>query len=639
MYPAGPPYHPLHGTLCGVYAGHELQLRINEGQTTRSLDYSIRHCRSPVLPSPGEEPRTSTAMDVEELIQWLEECEEHKCFPSDSSIQPLPDDFRLIDVKAGCIIMRSTLPPEAHIKYCALSYVWGEGEQPTQLDTFNEAEADRPGFLNEENLPKTILDAMALCKEIDCPYLWVDILCIVQNSKENKHSQISSMADVYSQSHLAIIAATGSDSNAGLGPYRQRTPNISYLVRKLSRGSFVASLSPQIAAQEITKSTWASRGWTLQEYALSRRVLFCTGSYAFLRCKESLRSEDFGLGFSYCIEEERKWDLPLPPFYKRKADPNRHYPSTYSQMLAHFVRRRLSYEEDILDAFTGILTRMEDKELGQGQGIGSNICGLPSKEFGAALQWTTHLPWPSTLRIGFPSWSWAGWIHEADSLPPRIGTFHDIYEGFDDQGTNISVLTCYTADNEKVISPIEERTSEQILSKLTDEARRHYLPHWESQIAELGTNIHLYFNPRSTEEIATYLDAAANSNTSQHMFIWASCATLYVDRPSAAGPQPATLDFPIRLEKGGHQIGAVRLKPKWREEQPDEMPFFVSTAGLHVPTSPSSGLLPLKFKLILTQLCHDGKLPVYKRIQVSHTPICHMDWRSTSPRSRYIALV
>jgi hypothetical protein len=45
-------------------------------------------------------------------------------------------------------------------------------------------------------------------------------------------------------------------------------------MRRSLKGSFVASLSPQIAAQEIEKSAWASRGWTLQEYALQKGLMF-----------------------------------------------------------------------------------------------------------------------------------------------------------------------------------------------------------------------------------------------------------------------------------------------------------------------------------------------------------------------------
>jgi hypothetical protein len=65
------------------------------------------------------------------------------------------------------------------------------------------------------------------------------------------------MTEIYSQSFLAIIACAGDDGNAGLAPYGNpgRHSSISYLILKSSKGNFVAPLSPQIAAQEIVKST------------------------------------------------------------------------------------------------------------------------------------------------------------------------------------------------------------------------------------------------------------------------------------------------------------------------------------------------------------------------------------------------
>ncbi|OCK80215.1 HET-domain-containing protein, partial [Lepidopterella palustris CBS 459.81] len=209
---------------------------------------------------------------------WLPECDKHFCLPKNQSKNPLPEDFRLIDVHK-----RSIVRPTEFVKYCALSYVWGSIEQPF-LTTSNNLES--PNALESLDLPATITDAMALCREIDCQYLWVDSLCIVQDSDDIKARQIRSMADVYSLSFLGIIAAAGDDANAGLLPYgvAGREEPISSLVRVTSFGRFVATLSPQIAAESIASSTWASRGWCLQEYALSRRVLFFTGTYVFLRC-------------------------------------------------------------------------------------------------------------------------------------------------------------------------------------------------------------------------------------------------------------------------------------------------------------------------------------------------------------------
>ncbi|OCL08139.1 heterokaryon incompatibility, partial [Glonium stellatum] len=168
---------------------------------------------------------------------------------------PLPEGFRLIDVHA-----RSIVQPRKFVKYCALSYVWGSIEQPF-LTKRNNLES--PNALHSLNLPTTIIDAMALCRKIDCQYLWVDSLCIIQDSDNIKARQIQSMADVYSLSYLCIVAAAGDDANSGLSPYgvAGREKPISCLVRVTPFGRFVASISPQIAAEAIANSTWASRGW------------------------------------------------------------------------------------------------------------------------------------------------------------------------------------------------------------------------------------------------------------------------------------------------------------------------------------------------------------------------------------------
>jgi hypothetical protein len=629
---SGDIYQPLQGVLRGVYAGHELQLYMDFRGTSRRLDYSIRNCKPTTSSCLNEGPQDSKSFDVNELKLWLQHCEIHECLPDDHSDHPLPEGFRLIDVKNDCIVQ-----PTAHVKYCALSYVWGAVRQP-ELTSSNRLKSETKNFLKtlELPIPTTILDAMALCREIDCPYLWVDSLCIVQDSEDDKHRQISSMANVYSQSFLAIIAATGPDSNAGLAPYgnRGRNSKIPYLIRRSSNGSFVASFSPQIAAQEIARSAWASRGWTLQEYALSRRVLFFTGSYAFLRCESGLWCEDFGLGFSNCFEEDLKWDLPLPPFYRRTPDPDRHYSSTFSQMLAQFIRRDLRYEQDILNAFLGVLTRLEDS-------IGTHIWGLPSNEFGAALQWATSLPCPSKERVGFPSWSWAGWVHAADS-PLHIGSFHDMYKGFDKRATDMSVLTCYTVKDDKNIHTVEKYNFERISLQLHEEKQQAQSPNDIAEMARIEKELQRHFMPQPPSELATYIELHSPSKPplSHHIFLWASCATLYVDRPSKAIKHPVTWDLPIRIEKRDlQQIGSIRLKPKWRETEPGKMPFFVSTAGVIFPSDSALYPLQLKFKIILTKLLYNTKPPVYQRIQVSHTTICQSDWERAHPKSRFIALV
>ncbi len=66
-------------------------------------------------------------------------------------------------------------------------------------------------FKNLNKVPKTIIDAMGFCEKLgeDYDYLWVDSLCTIQDSAEDKRLQISSMADVYSRAIFTLITAAG----------------------------------------------------------------------------------------------------------------------------------------------------------------------------------------------------------------------------------------------------------------------------------------------------------------------------------------------------------------------------------------------------------------------------------------------
>jgi hypothetical protein len=79
-------------------------------------------------------------------------------------------------------------------------------------------------------------------------------------------------------------------------------------------------------------------------------------------------------------------------------------------------RRNLTYPEDILDAFAGILTHLSRSFPG------GFISGLPQMCFDAALLWQPWTPMIRRKAIGrsasdavLPSWSWAGWAGNMNS--------------------------------------------------------------------------------------------------------------------------------------------------------------------------------------------------------------------------------
>jgi hypothetical protein len=65
-------------------------------------------------------------------------------------------------------------------------------------------------------IPRTILDAMRLVESLGERYLWVDLLCIIQDDEVFKHEEVNDMDSIYANACGTIVAAQGKNSNFGL---------------------------------------------------------------------------------------------------------------------------------------------------------------------------------------------------------------------------------------------------------------------------------------------------------------------------------------------------------------------------------------------------------------------------------------
>ena len=73
-----------------------------------------------------------------------------------------------------------------------------------------------------KSLPNTFRDAITVTRSLGVRYLWIDALCIVQDSEEDWMSEAGKMADIFKFGHLNLAASDSVDSNGGL--FRQRDP-------------------------------------------------------------------------------------------------------------------------------------------------------------------------------------------------------------------------------------------------------------------------------------------------------------------------------------------------------------------------------------------------------------------------------
>ena len=113
--------------------------------------------------------------------------------------------WRLVDTKGQT----------KYAKYATLSYCWGKISFLTLRKT--NQNVLRQG-LPDAALPKTHRHAVQIARVLGLKYLWIDSLCIIQDSPSDWQYQALTMHDVFRNSACTIAAQWGIDADAGCIP-------------------------------------------------------------------------------------------------------------------------------------------------------------------------------------------------------------------------------------------------------------------------------------------------------------------------------------------------------------------------------------------------------------------------------------
>lgn len=353
------------------------------------------------------------------INSWLESCDQQhgeRCAVEHSSrFYELTDKsyFGVIDVQD----MRLTSLPSFE-KYIALSYVWGKNRRFRTLLKNVLRHRDHGGLETHlEDLPLTIKDAMEVCRKLGIRYLWVDSLCIVQDSIRSWKLNAAAMDTIYGNAHLTICAADGQDAEDGLRALRSRPSDPKYKDQHIVECAPGLKLTiSRLAETGIERSVWNTRAWTFCERLLSKRCLIFTQGRVYFQCRSTAMSEDIvaepkGAGWSLGL-------LQAPLQLLRELKPDKRPFWVFMNCVQMYSKRQLTLENNILDAFCGISNLLAEKM------DCTMEFGLPTSHFDLALLWiasgTAVRRVPKTEEEKklygadeFPSWSWCGWIPES----------------------------------------------------------------------------------------------------------------------------------------------------------------------------------------------------------------------------------
>ncbi|KAJ0364276.1 hypothetical protein COL26b_012558 [Colletotrichum chrysophilum] len=265
---------------------------------------------------------------------------------------------------------------DMHEPYVALSYVWGTDETAYTTLTDNVMLHRMHGGLEDVllRLPKAIQDAIDLVRRLGFKYMWIDRLCIVQNSSRSWKLNAFNMDLIYGNAALTICAADG-DASIGLRAMRPSTRNTKQYKRMINPHlELMVTRPPEIY---IRSSEWNERAWTFQERLLSRRCLIFTNGRVYFQCRSTGMSEDIfgdqkGAGWSLDLV-----DAPMQMF--RQLDDRAFW--VYMKCVELYTERKLTQAKDIQAAFSGMANMMEERMNAP------FIHGLPSSHFDLALLW------------------------------------------------------------------------------------------------------------------------------------------------------------------------------------------------------------------------------------------------------------
>jgi hypothetical protein len=169
--------------------------------------------------------------------------------------------------------------------------------------------ADFEQSISLEDLPRTFQDAILVARRLGFRFLWIDSLCIIQDSHEDWVQEAASMHLYYKRSALTIAVDCASGDHEGfLHLARKNDPPLAILpsvglpleqVSGTRLGSTQSVLVVQSPIGEILlrrlrerdEDPLSKRGWTLQETLLSPRSIHYSATELNWHCQKRSCSE------------------------------------------------------------------------------------------------------------------------------------------------------------------------------------------------------------------------------------------------------------------------------------------------------------------------------------------------------------
>ncbi|OAP56326.1 hypothetical protein AYL99_09505 [Fonsecaea erecta] len=389
---------------------------------------------------------------------WLRTClETHSDCNVKSQSNPYWRPSRLIEVQYENRQLSARLQVDEKAKqasgYLTLSHRWGS---QTVLQLRNDTLVAFQTSLPMAEVSPTFRDAMMVTISLGYRFLWIDSLCIIQDSPSDWNEQSMLMDRVYSCSSLNIAATVVNDEGSS-GCFFQR--NAQAVVPPLI--NLVFRLKGTIVEQDIScyyfrsyppwkktlqSSELLNRAWVFQERFLSPRMLYFDRRQLYWECRQLSASEvaPWGLPGKSMIplkQEQDQWDIrnlitrPLadsqPRYVLDDSQTPSPVPANWARMVEMYSAAGLTVKSDKVVALAGVVKAIKSLTRdGYYAGLWHDtmLCGL-SWYLDHHCRPSEIAPYRRSATYRAPSWSWMSMdgaismSHTTYPLDARLGRY------------------------------------------------------------------------------------------------------------------------------------------------------------------------------------------------------------------------
>lgn len=170
---------------------------------------------------------TSDAVTWSLVQEWLGECiKTHRSCSSQAIEDFTPTRLLELDTSGPEQVFRLIDGSSIGLTepYMTLSHCWGSGSAKKKLRLLTTNDCILRNGLPVSSLPRLFRDAFEIVERLGGRYIWIDRLCIIQDSTEDWESEAATMQTVYQNGFLNIAALGARDDQDGC--FFERDPRL-----------------------------------------------------------------------------------------------------------------------------------------------------------------------------------------------------------------------------------------------------------------------------------------------------------------------------------------------------------------------------------------------------------------------------